>query len=102
VSITREVPTGRRIIDAGSSLFGFVLEFDDGIIVLGSDGKTYARNEEPVRWRVFPDSLHYQNHLHVVMDDYIDIMSFNHDYLVEQSSKVAWCNAYERDGALYG
>ena len=39
------------------------------------------------RWRVYPRSMNYENHLHVILDDRIEIYSFNHDYFLSQQEK---------------
>ena len=54
-----------------------------------SDDQPYIMQFPVVRWRVFPRSKHYVNHLHVILDDRIEIYSFNNDYFVDQRSKKA-------------
>ena len=44
---------------------------------------------EPVRWRIFPRSTNFTNQLHIIYDDRIEILSFVHDYFVNQKSKLA-------------
>lgn len=75
-------------IATGTAPFGTVLEMSDKIIVLRSDGEIETFPGEPAHWRVFPRSEHYSNQLHIVYSDYVDIISFTHDYFVEQSSKM--------------
>lgn len=74
-------------IATATAPFGTILEFDDHIIVLRSDGKIDKFQGEAVHWRVFPRSEHYSNHLHIVYDDHILIVSFIHDYFVDQADK---------------
>jgi hypothetical protein len=31
--------------------------------------------------------MNYENHLHVILDDRIEIYSFNHDYFLDQEEK---------------
>lgn len=76
-----------RPISAGASYFGIVLEFTKGVIVLRSDGGVTTIPDEVIRWRVYPRSKNYLNHLHLLYDDRLEIYSFNHDSLVNQASK---------------
>jgi len=77
------------VIATGTAPFGTVLEFEDRLVVMRSDGGVETFPGEPVHWRVFPRSEHYSNQLHIIYDDRIDIISFVHDYFVDQSSKLA-------------
>jgi hypothetical protein len=52
-----------------------------------SDGTYYNIPGEASRVRIFPRSLNYENHLHVILDDRLEIYSFNNDYFVDQKSK---------------
>lgn len=85
---TYELEHAGSIVSAGVASFGVVIEYDDAIVVLPSKGKAVMLRGEPVNWRVFPKSLHYQNHLHVIYGDHIAIYSFNHDYFVDQKNKI--------------
>lgn len=76
-----------QIVGAGSSYFGNVLEFTKGILVLRSDGNVTVIPDEVIRWRVYPRSKNYLNHLHLLYDDRLEIYSFNHDALVNQVTK---------------
>jgi len=75
-------------IATGTAPFGTILEFDDRVVVLRSDGEIEEYIGEPVHWRVFPRSEHYSNQLHIIYDDKIVIISFVHDYFVDQVSKL--------------
>ena len=78
--------TGRPI-GGGSATFGAVVEFDDELIVVSSE-EEQARIEGPVtRWRLYPRSMNYENHLHVIFDDRIEILAFYRDYFVDQDKK---------------
>ena len=68
--------------------FGTILELDNCIVVVCTDGQIITLPGEPVNWRIFPRSKCYENQLHIVYDDRIEIYSFNHDYFVEQKGKV--------------
>jgi len=76
-----------QIVGAGSSYFGNVLEFTKGVMVLRSDGNVTVIPDEVIRWRVYPRSKNYMNHLHLLYDDRLEIYSFNHDALVNQVTK---------------
>lgn len=76
-----------QIVGAGSSYFGNVLEFTKGVLVLRSDGNVTIIPDEVIRWRVYPRSKNYLNHLHLLYDDRLEIYSFNHDALVNQATK---------------
>ena len=52
-----------------------------------SDGSYYNIPGEISRVRVFPRSFNYENHLHVIHDNKLEIYSFNNDYFVDQKSK---------------
>lgn len=75
-------------ISADSALFGFVLEHDDHLLVLRSEGDPYRIEGEPIHWRVFPRSKHYENQLHVIREECLEVFSFNHDFFVDQKTKV--------------
>ena len=80
---------GEAVVSARVALFGTVVELDSGLLVIGSDGTTIELAGEPVSWRVFPRALYYENHLHVIREDRLEVLSFNHDYLVDQQAKVS-------------
>ncbi|WP_437287501.1 hypothetical protein [Sorangium sp. So ce406] len=68
--------------------FGSVLEFDDRVIVLLNSGEVLKFQGEPVNWRVFPRSLNYLNHLHLIYDDRIEIVAFTNDYFVSPEERL--------------
>ena len=72
----------------GVAFFGTVLELQDSLLILLSDGNQYVINGDPVSWKIFPRSRHYENHLHVVFEDRLEVYSFNQDYFVDQRSKL--------------
>jgi hypothetical protein len=90
------VPLGRaptrqwkgQVIAASVAPFGVVVELERALVVYPSRGRPVTIKGEPVNWRVFPRSHHYANQLHVVWDDRLEIHSFNHDYLVDQETKL--------------
>lgn len=76
-----------EVIAAGSAYFGVVLECENALVVLLSNGETYSIPGPITKWRTYPRSHNYENHLHVIFDDKITIYSFNNDYFVNQKSK---------------
>lgn len=76
-----------RVINGGSAYFGNIIECENALIVMQSDGDIFTIPEAVTRWRVYPRSLNYENHLHVILDDRIEIYSFNHDYFISQGDK---------------
>lgn len=78
------------VIGGAIAPFGIIVEFEHGLSVIPSDGGHEVHlDEEPVRWRFYPRSKLYQNQLHVIFDDRLEVYSFNHDFFVEQSKKLA-------------
>ena len=84
----RFAPWKGDIVSASTASFGVIVELENAIVVLPSAGRPITLRGEPVNWRVFPRSRHYKNQLHVVYDDRLEVLSFNHDYLVDQKSKL--------------
>lgn len=76
------------VISTGTAPFGAVLEFADRVVVLRSDGGVDVFDGEAVHWRVFPRSEHYNNQLHIIYEDSLLIVSFLHDYFLEQTTKL--------------
>ncbi len=76
-----------EVISADSSLFGIVLEQEDGLLVVTSSLESHFLPGEPVNWRVFPKARNYSNHLHIIYDDALHVYAFSHDYFVDQSTK---------------
>lgn len=88
-------------VSGGVATFGTVLEYENAIVVITSNGESITIPGEPVRWRVFPGSRQYQNHLHVVYDDSIVINSFNNDYFVSQDEKIFGSRAITETGVSF-
>jgi hypothetical protein len=78
-----------KIIGGGVALFGAIVEWENALFVLQSDGDIYNIEGPVTGWRVFPRSERYENHLHVIYEDCMKIFSFNHDYFVQQNKKIA-------------
>ncbi|MDP8223941.1 MAG: hypothetical protein P9L99_11325 [Candidatus Lernaella stagnicola] len=89
-------PWKGEVVSGGTALFGTIIECDNALIVVPSQGDPITIPGEPVNWRVFPRSKHYENHLHIIYDDHIDILSFNQDYFVDQKVKRSGTRYYEK------
>ena len=77
-----------EIISTGTAPFGTVIELENRLVVLRSDGRVDEFSGEVVHWRVFPRSANYSNQLHIIYDEFIQIVSFVHDYFVDQRKKL--------------
>lgn len=78
-----------NVVSTGTAPFGTVIEFSNRLLVMRSDGGVETFQGELVHWRVFPRSEYYSNQLHLIYEDRIEIISFVHDYFVDQQSKMA-------------
>jgi hypothetical protein len=76
-----------EVISGGTAYFGNIVECENALIVITSDNKTITIPGPITQWRVYPRSFNYENHLHVILDDKIEIYSFNQDYFVNQNDK---------------
>lgn len=74
-------------IAAGTTFFGTIVEYDQALVVIDSTEESHVIQGPVLRWRVFPRADRYQNHLHVVFPDRLEILSFNNDYFVDQEKK---------------
>jgi hypothetical protein len=77
-----------KVIDGGASYFGTIVECENALVVLLSNGQTKTIEGPITRWRIYPRSMNYQNHLHVIKDDRLEIFSFNQDYFLNQNDKL--------------
>ena len=80
--------TTAEVLAGGVANFGTVLEFEDSLSVLLSNGEEFVISGDPVSWRIFPGSKHYTNQLHVVFEDRLELYSFNQDYFLDQERKT--------------
>jgi len=80
--------THGEVISGGITYFGVIIEYEDALSVLCSDNNIFTFPEPVARWRVYPRSKRYENHLHVIYEDRLVIYSFNHDYFVDQAHKI--------------
>jgi hypothetical protein len=87
-----------EVVTGDSALFGFIIECDNGIVVMDSNLENIWIPGEPVNWRIFSRSKFYENQLHIVYDDRLEIYSFNDDYFVNQETKKAGIKYYEHKG----
>ncbi|MEP4548446.1 MAG: hypothetical protein ABJ000_19880 [Saccharospirillum sp.] len=76
-----------EVVSAGVAPFGTIIECENAIVVVCSDGVVKTFPGEPVNWRVFNNTQYYRNQLHIIYDDKIEIHSFYHDYFVDQKVK---------------
>lgn len=78
---------GADVIATGTAPFGSVVEYSDRLVVIRSDGDLDIFSGELIHWRIFPRSSHFSNQLHLIYDHHMEIVSFVHDYFVDQSDK---------------
>ncbi len=78
-----------QVVSTGTAPFGTVIELNDKVVVIRSDGALEEFPGEPMHWRIFPRSEHYSNQLHLIYEGRILIVSFVHDYFVKQSEKLS-------------
>jgi hypothetical protein len=75
------------IASASVATFGTVIELDNAMVVIQSNGEIFTIPGEPVNWRIFSNSRYYKNQLHIIYDDRLEIYSFYHDYFLSQPEK---------------
>ncbi|MBE2255594.1 MAG: hypothetical protein IAE65_05285 [Ignavibacteria bacterium] len=80
-------PWKGNIINGGVAFFGCIVECENALVVLLSNNEFENIPGEITKWRIFPKSKRYQNHLHVIKEDKLTIHSFNQDYFVDQKIK---------------
>ena len=78
----------KSVIGGGAAYFGNIIEFMDGLWVVRTDNQITKINKPVTRWRIFPRSINYENQLHVILDDCLNVYSFNHDYFISQVEKT--------------
>jgi hypothetical protein len=74
--------------------FGSIIELDQCIVVVRSDDEILRIPGVPINWRVFNRSKQYENQLHLIYDNRLEIFSFNHDYFIDQKEKFSGIRAY--------
>jgi hypothetical protein len=80
-------PWKGRIIGGGVSYFGTIIECENAVVVMQSDGSFFNIPGSATRWRVYPRSINYENHLHVIFENRLEVYSFNQDYFENQDGK---------------
>ena len=80
---------GAEVVKAGLAYFGVLLETTDRFLVYRSDGEIWSIPGPIVRWRTYPRSKYYGNHLHIIVQDAVYIVAFMHDYWQQQTKKIA-------------
>jgi hypothetical protein len=79
----------RNPVGGAVAPFGSIIELDQWIVVVRSDDEILTIPGAPIiNWRVFNRSKQYENQLHVVYENRLEIFSFNHDYFVDQNGKM--------------
>lgn len=76
-----------NVINGGTTYFGNIVECENELVIIQSDSKILIIPGPITKWRIYPRSMNYENHLHVILDDRIEIYSFNHDYFLNQENK---------------
>lgn len=76
-----------KVINGGTAYFGTIVECENALIVMLSNGENLTIKGPITRWRAYPRSLNYENHFHVILEDKIEIYSFNQDYFLNQQDK---------------
>jgi hypothetical protein len=76
-----------KVLSASTAYYGTILHCQNAVVVMLSDGSFFNIPGEISRFRIFPRSINYENHLHVIHDDKLEVYSFNTDYFVDQKHK---------------
>ena len=76
-----------RILKGGTAYFGTIIECENAVVALTGEGEFYNIPGAATRWRVYPRSFNYENHLHVIHENKLEVYSFNHDYFRDQMDK---------------
>ena len=69
-------PWKGRIIGAGATFFGTIIECENALVILQSNEKFYNIRGPITNWRVFNHSNNYENQLHILKDDNLEVYSF--------------------------
>jgi hypothetical protein len=80
-------PWKGQVVSGAVALFGTVIECENALVVVPSEGATMTFPGEAVNWRIFSRSIQYENQLHIIYDDRLEVLSFNQDYFVDQNQK---------------
>ena len=77
-----------EVVSACVAVFGIVIECEQAVVIKLSTEDVLTLPGEVVRFRIFPESPEYENQLHLIYEDRLDILAFTHDYFVNQQSKL--------------
>jgi hypothetical protein len=77
-----------EILSACVAVFGIVIECENALVIKLSSEEVITLPGEIVRFRSFPESARFENQLHVVYDERLDILAFTHDYFLDQRKKL--------------
>jgi hypothetical protein len=75
------------ILSGRVALFGIIIECEEALVIKLSSGDVVTLPGEIVRFRTFPESRRYENQMHVVYEDRLEIFAFTHDYFIDQQTK---------------
>ena len=85
------LPWKGQIIAGNAAYFGTIVECENAIVVLYdtlNDNYDSLTIQGPItKWRIYPRSIRYENHLHIILSDRVEIYSFNNDYFQDQNTK---------------
>ena len=87
--VVQLAPWKGSVISGGVATFGIIIETENAMVIVPSQGRPVTLEGEVIRWRHFPRSTRYENQLHVLYDDRLEVWSFNQDFFVDQRTKVA-------------
>lgn len=90
-----------NVIGGTSTYFGNIVEYSDSLLVVQTDDDCFRINGPITRWRTYPRSRNYENQLHVILDDCIEIYSFNHDYFLSQIDKKVGIEYITNDKPIF-
>jgi hypothetical protein len=88
-------PHGKPV-SAGVSFFGSIVEYPEELYIVESDFSVHHIRGAATRWRVFPRSHWYPNHLHVVLEDRLEMLSINGDLFSDQRGKISGIEFQEK------
>ncbi|SOH92162.1 hypothetical protein SAMN06273572_1012 [Monaibacterium marinum] len=87
----RQLPAdASEIVSVRSALFGVIVEFDEAVVVIKGDGTLVDFKGEPVNISTFSRSRRYENQLHLIADDSIQVKSINNKFENEYFLKKAF------------
>ncbi|HUA66501.1 MAG TPA: hypothetical protein VME24_11675 [Alphaproteobacteria bacterium] len=91
-------PGKRNPVCGAVAPFGSIIELDKCMVIVRSDDELLTIPGVPVNWRVFNRSRQYENQLHVIYENRLEVFSFNHDYFIDQKEKFSGVRAFGSNG----